>query len=240
MKRRTQPGDPTRAVAYLRVSTEEQRFSTEVQRNEIEEWSKRSGVTVCAWFLEQLTGGAPLEDRPVLLDAIAALRPNNAGLLLALRRDRLARDVPTAVALEKATAQQGARVFTVDGVASGEDPTDVFLRHVLDAVAQLERSFISSRTRAVAQLKKSRKEVYGHAPYGFRIEDRRIVPDEREQTIAHILRTLHDQGLSIRRLTKVAAARGYVSRKGNPLSFNLVARIVRMAPNILGDKHDHK
>lgn len=41
----TRPGDPKRAVAYLRVSTDEQRLGPEAQRAAIAAWGAREGVT---------------------------------------------------------------------------------------------------------------------------------------------------------------------------------------------------
>ena len=45
---RTRPGNPKRAVAYLRVSTDEQRLGPEAQRAAIAAWAVREGITVVA------------------------------------------------------------------------------------------------------------------------------------------------------------------------------------------------
>jgi hypothetical protein len=78
------------AVAYLRVSTEDQQLGPEAQRAAIEAWAAREGVQVVAWHLDQgVSGGADVEDRPGL---VAALRVERAGILLVAKRDRLARE----------------------------------------------------------------------------------------------------------------------------------------------------
>src|SRR5450432_2955744 len=97
------PGNPKIAIVYLRVSTEEQRLGPEAQRATIEAWSAREGVSVVAWCVDAGTSGAAaIEDRPALCEALAALREHGAGLLLVAKRDRIARDVVVAAAVERA------------------------------------------------------------------------------------------------------------------------------------------
>ena len=77
-RRRARPGDPLRAVGYLRASTREQKLSTEAQRAAVETWAPSTGATVIAWHLDQgVSGGAPLELRPGLLAALTALREHS-------------------------------------------------------------------------------------------------------------------------------------------------------------------
>src|SRR5678816_2395195 len=97
MKRATPTTSPAVAVAYLRVSTEDQNLGPAAQRATITAWAARQGVQVAAWFTDQgVSGGKPVEDRPALLAALEALRVHGAGLLVAGKRDRIARDVVVA------------------------------------------------------------------------------------------------------------------------------------------------
>src|SRR4051812_6671827 len=109
--RRAKPGNPLLAVAYLRVSTDEQRLGPEAQRAQITTWATREGVTVGAWDVDQgVSGGADLGNRPGLIGALGELRALGAGVLVVAKRDRLARDVGVAAAIERATEASGARV----------------------------------------------------------------------------------------------------------------------------------
>ena len=49
MKRQKRAGNPTQAVAYIRVSTEDQHLGTEAQRAAITRWATLNGVTVVEW-----------------------------------------------------------------------------------------------------------------------------------------------------------------------------------------------
>ena len=75
---RTPSTDPRRAVAYLRVSTDEQHLGPEAQRAAVEAWAARAGVVVVAWHIDAgVSGAAPVDRRPALLGALADRR--NAG-----------------------------------------------------------------------------------------------------------------------------------------------------------------
>jgi len=53
--------------------------------------ARASGVV--SYFEDRLSGGSKVEDRPAMLEAFGALRAAGAGLLVAAKRDRIARDV---------------------------------------------------------------------------------------------------------------------------------------------------
>ena len=64
MPPRKKPADPTLAVAYLRVSTDDQKLGPEIQRDQIGRWAAANGVTVLSWhFDEGVSGGTAIEKR---------------------------------------------------------------------------------------------------------------------------------------------------------------------------------
>ena len=101
--RRHRTGDPTRAVGYLRVSTDEQHLGPEAQRAAITQWAQRGGITVLAWHVDAgVSGAAGIDGRPALMTALDDLPRHGAGILAVAKRDRLARDVVIAATIERA------------------------------------------------------------------------------------------------------------------------------------------
>jgi hypothetical protein len=87
--RRSPIGDERKAVAYVRVSTEEQLLGPKAQEDAIRAWSEKRGVSVVGWHVDQgVSGGTELGDRPGLMSALDALRDERAGLLVVAKRDR--------------------------------------------------------------------------------------------------------------------------------------------------------
>lgn len=221
--------DSTRAVAYLRVSTDEQHLGPDAQRAAITAWAAREGVTVVAWHVDQgVSGAAPVADRAALLGALADVSGHRAGLLVVAKRDRLARDVMVAAMLERMVADAGARIVSAagEGTAS-DDPTAVLMRRMVDAFAEYERAVIAARTRAALAVKRSRGEATSHAPYGYRAEGGMLVADDGEQAVIARVSEARARGLTVRAIAAELAAAGIVSRKGRPLHFTAVAELAR-------------
>lgn len=209
-----------RAIAYLRASTEDQRLGPEAQRAAIETWARTSGTDVVSWHLDQgVSGASPLDERPALLDALAALKPNQAGVLVVAKRDRIARDVVVAAMIDRAVAKAGASVVAADGAGNGDGPADELMRTILDGSAQYERALIRARTRAALAALRASGRRNGTVPYGHRVAaDGSTVercPDE--QAVITAVYDLAAEGMSQRAIVDVLASRGVVSRAGKPL-----------------------
>ena len=160
-----------RAVAYVRVSTDDQGLGLEAQREAIRTWAARSGAEVVAETVDQgVSGAAPLERRPGLVAALRLVKAHRAEALVVARRDRLARDPLVAGAVEASVRRARGRVVSTAGEGAGDGPADVLLRRVIDAVAEHERAMISIRTSAALRAKMKRGEPAGGTPpYGWRL-----------------------------------------------------------------------
>jgi DNA invertase Pin-like site-specific DNA recombinase len=228
-RRRPAPtASPRTAVAYLRVSTDEQHLGPEAQRAAITAWATREGVSVVAWCCDAgVSGAAAIADRPELLAALAALREHGAGVLAVAKRDRLARDVMAAAMIERMADDAGARVVSAAGEGTdSDDPSAVLMRRMVDAFAEYERALIAARTRAALAVKRSRGEATSHAPFGFRAVDGVLVADEAEQAVIAQVRAARARGLTVRAICDELRAAGIVSRKGKPLAVSAVGELV--------------
>ncbi len=222
-------GNPSRAVGYLRASKDEQKLTAEAQRAAIEGWAAREGVQVVSWHVDQgVCSVTPIDQRPGLGTALAALREQGAGVLVVAKRDRIARDVMLAVTVERAVAAVGAAVVSAAGEGNGATPADEFMRTVIDGAAQYERALIRARTKAALAVKKARGESTGNARYGFRVgeDGRSLVADPHEQAVVLELRRLRASGVSYRGIRNEATARGRVGRTGRPFTLQAIFAMV--------------
>lgn len=229
--RSARPGNPRVAVAYLRVSTDEQKLGPEAQRAAIQAWADREGVAVVAWHTDAgVSGGSEIADRPALIAALGELRAARAGVLVVAKRDRLARDVAVAATVERAVKASGAKVLNADGTANGDSAADGFMRAMLDAAAAYERALIRARTSAALQAKRARGERAGAVPYGFTATpEGRLVTNEAEQGVLAIVRELRAAAMPLRGVVSELARRGLVSRSGRAFQLTQVVRMTKAA-----------
>lgn len=232
MTRRRKPGNPKTAIGYIRASTGDQRLSVEAQRTELDAWARRHGVRVASWHVDQgVSGTAPLDARPGLLGALAALRDEGAGQLLVLRRDRLARDTYVAMTIERAVERDGARVVAADGQGNGDQPGEVMVRRIQDAVSEHERALIAARTKAALAAKRARGERAGEVPYGYALDPndptrQRIIEEPAEQHVILFVTSWREGGKTIREIAAELARLKFTGRTGKPLSHTQVHRII--------------
>lgn len=222
--------NPRLAVAYLRVSTEEQSLGPDAQRAAIASWAARAGVEVVSWHEDRVSGAAAIEERPGLLQALDALETHGAGVFVVAKRDRLARDVMLAAMTERLVERAGARVVSAAGEGTeSDDPTSVLMRSIIDAFAQYERAVIRSRTRSALAVKRARGELTGNAPLGMRAVEGRLQVDERETEALAAIRSLRSQGYSLRAIASELESRGIYNRAGRRWHAEAVARALRAA-----------
>lgn len=190
---------PRRAVIYLRVSTDEQAASglgMDAQESTCRAWCASRGLDVVSVHRDDgVSGSTPIDKRSGLTAALAAL--SRGAVLVAAKRDRLARAVGVAAVLEEAARRMGASVETPDAPDS-DDPFAQAMRGMMDVFAQLERAIIAARTTAALAVKRARNEkTGGDLPIGHVVgSDGKTLERSAEFEAVRIIQALRADGLS--------------------------------------------
>lgn len=222
-----------RAFAYLRVSTNQQAESglgLDAQRGSVTAAAERLGVSLGSVFVDAgVSGSLALDDRPVLMEAISALKRGD--VLLVAKRDRLGRDVIEVAMIERLVTKRGARVVSAAGEGSdNDDPASVLMRRLIDSFGEYERLVIASRTRAALAAKRRRGERTSRfAPFGYQIasDGERVEPDEGEQQTLRLMRAWRSDGRSLRAIAEDLNRNGIRTRSGGSWAREYVFRVLR-------------
>ena len=198
--------------AYLRVSTTSQAESGAGLDAQHDACQRAAGTLAGVYRDEGVSGSTGLDQRPALLELIAAL--DKGDILIVAKRDRLGRDPLVVAMIESAVKRKGARIVSAAGEGTDSDsPTDILMRRMVDAFAEYERLIIGARTKAALQAKKARGERTGSIPYGYRCDDGvTLIPDADEQDIVRQVLHLQAEGLSLRAIAARLTALGKTSR----------------------------
>jgi len=206
------------AVAYLRVSTDEQvesRAGLDAQLHAITQHCRRAGLQLVGTFTDEgISGAADLDKRPGLLDAVNAI--TRGAVLVVAKRDRLARDVVACAVVERMVAKRGGRVVSAAGEGTdNDDATSVLMRRIVDAFSEHERLVIAARTRAALQAKRRRGERAGKLPLGYTLAPAdtattlsrsgkpvQLVPVQEQLAVVERIRREHAAGLSMRTIAQ--------------------------------------
>jgi DNA invertase Pin-like site-specific DNA recombinase len=224
-----------RAIGLCRVSTREQADSglgLAAQRASIATAAERLGARLVRVFDESATSGSlAIDDRPVLLDAVASLKRGD--VLIVAKRDRLARDVIAAAMIERLVNKRGARIISAAGEGGdSSDPASVLLKRIVDSFGEYERLIIAARTRAALAAKRRRGERTSRfAPFGYRVaaDGRMLEPVSEEQRTLALMRELRQAGASLQTIADGLNARGFYTRSGGLWRHQYVHAALRRA-----------
>jgi DNA invertase Pin-like site-specific DNA recombinase len=139
-----------RLIGYARVSTEDQAHNA--QLDELR-------AVGCAEIHQEHGSGAS-RARPVLARLMREIRPGE--VLVVVRLDRLARSVSHLLEVIETLEAKKAHFRSLRDPIDTSTPQGIFSLQVLGAVAQLERSLISERTKAGIKAAKARGKKPGN------------------------------------------------------------------------------
>jgi len=221
----------TRAVAYLRVSTEKQAdkgVSLEAQRAKVEAYAALYDVVLVEVIVDAGVSAKTL-DRPGLAKALGMIRAGRADALLVVKLDRLTRSVRDLGDLVADYFASGrAALLSVGEQIDTRSAAGRLVLNVLGSVSQWEREAIGERTSAALQHMAAQGEFTGGEPrFGFHAtDDGKLVPVEAEQAAITEAKRFREQGLSLRAVCRELDGRGFRSRAGRPFAPTQIARMV--------------
>jgi DNA invertase Pin-like site-specific DNA recombinase len=224
------------AVAYIRVSTDEQAESglgLDAQLAEIRAAAERLGMSVGSVHTDAgYSGAKEIADRPGLFAALASVKRGD--VLLVAKRDRIARDMLLTLQVERELERKGARLVSAAGEGTdSEDLGGLIQRRVLDLFAEIERQMTRARTKAALAEKRKRGErVSGAIPYGYTLAADGVHLDicEREQDVIALVRSLRCDGLSYRAIVAAMNTNNVATRTGNVWQLRQIQNILANTP----------
>jgi site-specific DNA recombinase len=235
MARTAQTTKTTKAVGYIRVSTDKQAdhgISLEAQQAKLTAYAALYDIELVEVIVDAGVSAKTL-DRPGLQRALGMLRKGQANALLLAKLDRLTRSVKDLGSLVE--AYFSADEITLLSVADSIDTRTAAGRlvlNVLGSVAQWERETIGERTSEALSHKRSKGEkLGGDVPYGYRLsaDGKTLTPDEGEQALLTAIREAHQSGLSQRAIVIDIKRQGFRTRKGTALNRTQIQRIMSQA-----------
>jgi DNA invertase Pin-like site-specific DNA recombinase len=224
-----------RAVAYIRVSTEDQkRISPEVQQEEVKEYAERENLEIVKLF-EEHRSGWKREDRIEFYKMLDFIKKNKTEHLLSILPDRLYRNMEDYVELRKTDVDIKLHMVLNNRSFSLKDREayDEIYHHEID-VAEGKRysARLSHRVRKSFNRKWRNGEYTSRAPLGYwhnpmtdKIElDTR---ENRAELVKQAFELMSTGNFSVLGMTEKMKNLGLTTREGNPVPRSSLAKIFR-------------
>ena len=190
---------PLRVIAYVRVSTEEQKRSgagLAAQRRSIESACRERGWQLVAVEADEGLSAKTTKNRPGLARALDALEAGEVGGLIVAKLDRLSRSVRDFCEILDRSKRQCWALVCLDLGLDTSTLTGRFTAQIIAAVAELERGMIGQRTREGLEAKRAEGVILGRRPsIAPRLEKRIRAMREGGATLVGICDTLNAEGI---------------------------------------------
>ena len=163
-----------RAVQYLRMSSDNQRYSTQNQQNAIAEYAEQHGYSIIASYIDAGKSGLSLKGREalkqLLSDALAAQRGFDAILVLDVSRWGRFQNPDQAAHYEFLCRQAGVRVvYCAEPFGEDVTPITTIIKHLKRVMAgEYSRELSVKLSRAHLQQAQLGFRQGGKLIYGFR------------------------------------------------------------------------
>ena len=227
----------TKAVLYIRVSTEEQAaegVSLAAQEAALRAYCTMRGLTVVELVTDGgISAGKPLSTRPGGARVLTMAAKKQVHAVVAWKLDRLFRDAGDCLEVTREWDRSGVALHLVDLGGQAIDTASAmgrFFLTVLAGAAEMERNLVRERTSAALQHKAARGEFTGGlVRYGYGLADNGVdlVPVPAEQKVIDEVRKLRAAGLSLRMIAGELARRGFKSRAGRGFGAKQIRQMVR-------------
>jgi len=234
------PNGPTQgvaAVAYLRVSTEDQAregFSIEAQRGRIRAYCAAKAYVLVREFVDDGYSGRTT-NRPAFQDLIRAIRDGlpvdgravRIGAVVVAKFDRLNRNLYDFLATQREMEQRRVDFASVDESVDTRGPFGRFFIQVIAAFAELESGIIGERVRHGMRQKAAEGGFNGmSAPFGYDVREGGLAVNEAEADVVRSICAWRQQGRTLAGIDSRLNEEGVRTKKGKAWSKRQVFRVV--------------
>ena len=189
-------------IAYLRVSHIESLNGTslETQENKCKAYAELHDFKIDRVYSEVVSGAVEFRKRPVFQKVLSELKGNSK--LVVSRLDRLSRKVIDTLKLVDDFKKEHKEICITDiGNIHKDGVSKVFVT-ILASLAEIERENISIRIKASKKIaKENRRYLGGYSEFGYKVENKKLVPDDKEFIVLQSMISLRKSGLGYRKIS---------------------------------------
>ena len=230
--------NPSRAIAYVRVSSQRQvdeGVSIEAQIKRIREYARYKGMEIDDKDIiieEGVSGGVPIWERSGGRHLRTRLETGAYPHILTMRLDRMFRLVTDALTTVDELADSGISLHVVDMDGEAIDTSTSmgrFFLTIMAALAEMERGLVSERTQISMDHLKATHKKFTQSIYGWDVDaNGSLKPNWFEQNVIDFMIWQIDvNGLSYSGVARALNRQGIKGKRGGRWYSSGVSRIVQ-------------
>jgi site-specific DNA recombinase len=204
-----------KALGYIRVSTEDQAregVSLDNQESKIKSYASLNDLELTEVIRDEGISGKSL-DREGMTRLLDLVDSGRVDAVIVYKLDRLSRKTIDTLNLIEMFEGNGVAFHSISEKVDTKSATGRFFLTIISAFAQMERDLMAERTKDALSHKKEKGEWCGRVPYGFKIEDNRLVEDPEQIKVIQKAKRMKRSGKSMRGIAEaLGLSLGYVHK----------------------------
>lgn len=221
-----------KAIGYIRVSTDgqvESGLSLEAQRKKIEAYASLKDLELIE-IIEDAGISAKNLNRPGIKRLMELGRKKEIDAVIIAKLDRMFRNTIDALETSEILNKRGVALHSIEESLDTQSAIGGFFFTMLAALAEMERKLIGERTRTALNQKKARNEYCGgHVPYGYRLENGKLIEEPTEKAIIEKMRVWRKDGRTLQAICNSLNGEGIASRGGGKWRISSIHKILKAA-----------
>ena len=189
-------------IVYLRVSHTESLNGTslDTQEKRCRAFAELHNFSIDKVYTEVVSGAVEFRKRPVFQKVLSELKSGSK--LVVSRLDRLSRKVVDTLNLIDDFKKEHKEICITDiGNIHTDGVSKIFVT-ILASLAEIERENISIRIKASKKIaKEERRYLGGYSEFGYKVENKKLVPDDKEFLVLQSMVSLRKSGLGYRKIS---------------------------------------
>jgi site-specific DNA recombinase len=232
--------DISKAIGYIRVSTEEQAregVSLDNQKARIEQYCTYRSFSLADIIADAGISGGKNKTRPGFIELLDRIEAGQAEVVVLYSLERLSRDMLTLLALERLLDEKGIELHTVEGQVDTSSP-DGWLNFAMKAfLGEMERRQVKYRTKRAMEFKKNLGAIVGSIPYGYKRNGNGLEESPQEQVVIHVVNDLYKQSPRLVDVCKFLKEANIKARNGRNFTPQQVKRLISGYQNSFAKVH---
>lgn len=215
-------------MLYLRYSSNSQtEQSIEGQRRACRKFCEQEDLQIVDEYVDRAASAShDTQKRLGFLQMIEDSYRKKFDVVVVYKLDRFARSRYDAATYRHKLNQSGVRLLSATEPLSGR-PGDVLMESMLEGMAEYYSLELAEKVnRGIAESIEKRQWLGGPLPFGFKIENKKLVPDPATAPIVREVFAKVLEGLNFRQIADWMSSQGIRSKNGKPFSLPGISRML--------------
>lgn len=193
------------AAIYIRVSTEDQvkqGISLQAQEEALKNYASALGYDLFEIYRDEGKSGKDLKGRKAMSKMLDEAQARKFQAIFIYKLDRFSRSLKDLIETIEKLKDWGVDFVSLQDKIETTSASGKLMFHIISAFAEFERNVTGERTKFSMGKKARDGFLVSRAPFGYKIEDKKLIPHENSYIVQEIFQDFLNSEISLTKLSK--------------------------------------